>query len=120
MDTRIAHDRRRARAQAMTGFVLNALEPWVDRLQCLEDRAASIEKDDSYQRSPEDHRRSIRRALFDLFSAVGVEVITDADRALAGLDPRNHLGLTEFEMQTMENRLREAMLRPAPPMIFPS
>jgi hypothetical protein len=72
----------------------------------------------------EDQRRRVIQIISEeLFYAAwkaGVYILTDADRASAGLPPRGALGWTDAELQTLENRRLEAMLNPMPPMIFPS
>lgn len=88
-------DRRRLRAQALTAAVIQVIEPYLDT------------------------RRLLRRAsddVFNLFMTKGVEVITDQERAEAGLSPRNDLGLTPEELAAIEHRRLELMLRPMPPV----
>lgn len=109
-------DRRRLRAEVIAHNVLHALEPWIERLDQLEQWHESeqpLAEGEERRRPPRPHRE-IYRALFDLLYAIGVEVITDADRAAAGLDHRNQKGMTDQELRIMENRLLEAMLRPMP------
>lgn len=107
-------DRRRMRANIVAHHVLHALEPFIDRLDRLEQFARRGQEDAAGRTGRMDTRRQIYRSLFDLLYATGVEVISDADRAAAGLEPRNERGLTERELQIMEARLIEAMLAPAP------
>lgn len=52
------------------------------------------------------------RALFDALYESGAEVITDADRATAGLSPRGPYGLTVEQLRILDARYTEAMLRP--------
>jgi hypothetical protein len=62
-----------------------------------------------------------RRASGDLFEAIyesGCDIITDADRRAAGLPDRGPYGMTKDEMQILEAKRTEAMLRPTPPMIL--
>ena len=119
MERSMMPDYRRLRAQVVAHNVLHALEPWIERLERLEEWQERERKDGDKRGRPRT-RRDIHEALFSLFFAIGVEVITDADRAAAGLDPRNERGLTEYEMRAMEERRMEAMLRPVPPVIIPS
>lgn len=105
-------DRRRMRAEIVAHHVLIALEPWIERLDRLE---AWNEQERKAEGSPAGRpktRRDIYRSLFDLLYVTGAEVITDADRAMAGLEPRNERGLTETELRIMEDRMTEAMLKP--------
>jgi hypothetical protein len=61
-----------------------------------------------------DHRppRDAVRDLYETFCEAGVEIITDADRAAAGLEPRGPYGLTMTELCILELRRREALLQP--------
>lgn len=104
-----APDRRRQRAMAMTSFTLNALAPWIERLDRLEEWA---KKETKGEYDPSDARRGIVRALDTLFFATGVEIITDADRIHAGLPPRNEKGLTDDELRVIEEVRLEIMRRP--------
>jgi hypothetical protein len=52
--------------------------------------------------------RDLTEALYE----AGAEVITDADRRIAGLLPRDSHGLTVEELQILEFRRTEAMLKP--------
>lgn len=91
-------NRRQMRAQVVSHHVMHALEPFIDILQ---------------RRDPKgQYRREIYGVLFNLFFATGVEVITDADRAAAGLSPRNEYGLTAEEFHLMEEKLEAAMRAP--------
>ena len=58
------------------------------------------------------HWRALSGALFALFHDQGFEIITDHDRAALGLPPRNHDGWTAAELQILEARRLEAMLKP--------
>ena len=60
----------------------------------------------------------VAREVMDLFMALGVEVITEADRIQAGLEPRDHNGMTLQEIQIMDTRLIKAMLEPMQPMFM--
>ena len=68
---------------------------------------------------PRSSYREISNVLFDLFYATGVEVITDSDRAAAGLEHRHHYGMTDEELRIFEHRYIHAMLNPTPPGIVP-
>jgi len=63
--------------------------------------------------------REIARELGDHAYKNGVYILTDADRAEAGLPPRGLTGWTKAELWALENRRLEVMLNPTPPMIFP-
>lgn len=102
-------DRRRLRAEIVAHHVLIALEPWIERLDRLE-LWNGVAGGDSAGRPK--IRRDIYRVLFDLLYITGAEVITDADRVAAGLEPRNEHGLTDSELRILENRMTEAMLKP--------
>lgn len=120
MQASMMPDRRRLRAQVVSHYALHALEPWIERLEQLEEwvereRMAAGEPEVRRPRS----RRDIAEALFDLFFAIGAEVITDADRAEAGLDPRNERGLTMHELHAMEDRLMAAMRTPVHVIVDP-
>lgn len=91
---------REQRADALAHHVLEIVKPF------LHDNRAYTKRDAS-------------RALCEAFYNSGVEVITDADRALAGLRPRNHMGLTREELQALEMHRLNAMLRPMLPVHFP-
>jgi hypothetical protein len=114
-------DRRRMRADVVAHQVLHALEPWIERLDQLErwhESERELKEGEERRRPPRPHRE-ILRALIDVLYATGVEVITDADRAAAGLDHRHDKGMTDYELQIYEARRIEAMLRPMPPYIVP-
>ena len=61
--------------------------------------------------------REASRELFAMFYEAGADIITDADRAAAGLLPRDKHGLTREELQILEAKRIQAMLAPLPPMI---
>lgn len=63
------------------------------------------------------HKHASRELMEALYES-GAEVITDIDRATAGLPPRGPYGLTAEELRIRGARLTEAMLRPMPPMIL--
>jgi hypothetical protein len=83
---------RRRRAETLTAHVLDLL-----RRQISRERHAA---EDAY------------RILMDAFYTAGVEIVSDADRAAAGLRPRDESGLTIEELTILEHRRIEAMLRP--------
>lgn len=62
--------------------------------------------------------RNVARELGDFFHSQGVDVITEADRIRAGLQPRDHNGLTMEELVIIEGRLLATMLAPNP-VVFP-
>lgn len=55
--------------------------------------------------------RDANRDLMEIFYEAGAELITDADRAAAGLLRRGPYGLTAQELAIIENKRIEAMLR---------
>ncbi len=118
MYERYSRDLRMERAQIMASTLMNALNPWIerlDRLQTWAEQSQAIDEKRAEVRPP-DPRREIHRALMEILCAVDVEVITDADRIRAGLEPRNERGLTDTELHVIETRLTEAMLRPMTPL----
>lgn len=78
------------RARALVAAVMQKIDPFLD-----------IEQD--YVRS------EVYNALIELFHSKGVDVITDADRADAGLPPRGADGWTGEELVALE-RYRFALL----------
>lgn len=64
------------------------------------------------------HHREASRTLFETLYEAGAEIITDADRAVAGLPRRGPYGLTAEEVHILEAQRTQAMLRPLPPMIL--
>jgi hypothetical protein len=64
--------------------------------------------------------REASRDLFEVLYESGAEVITDADRATAGLSPRGPYGLTEEQLRILDARYTEAMLRPMPSLLVPA
>lgn len=93
-------DKRRMRAQALTAHVMHAIGKYLCR------------------HGQEDSAREANRVLFEMFHEAGADIVTDLDRANAGLAPRDHNGLTREELQIMESRRIEAMLRPMPSIIL--
>lgn len=94
----LAIDRRRMRADALTAHVMHAISGYLCR------------------HGDEDGAREASRALFNMFYEAGADIVTDLDRAIAGLAPRDHNGLTREELQIMEAKRTEAMLRPMSPI----
>jgi|SRR6185369_2659214 len=93
---------RRHRAQALTAHVMQIINRYI----CDHD--------------PEhDFHSRASRDLYEAFCNAGVEVITDHERAMAGLAPRDEQGLTLQELQAIEYKRLEAMLRPIGGFIFP-
>jgi|ERR1700686_3047773 hypothetical protein len=104
-------DRRRLRAETVAHQILFALEVFIDRFERLERYAEDENKD--YRGNP-NVRRDLYREIFAALYASGVEVITDADRAAAGLEWRNEKGMTETELRAMEDRLMAALYSTKP------
>ena len=93
-----APELRRNKANALTGHVMNVIGKYL----C----------DHGDARGHQD----ASRALMQMFYESGADIITDADRAAAGLPDRGPSGLTREELQIMEARRMEAMLAQVPPM----
>ena len=62
-------------------------------------------------------RRDVAREIVETLYESGADIITDADRAAAGLQRRGPCGLTIEEIRIIEARRMEAMLRPMPPFV---
>lgn len=93
-------DKRRMRADSLTAHIMRAIGEHL----CRHGEA--------------DGAREASRALFEMFYEAGVDIVTDLDRANAGLAPRDHSGMTRDELRIMEYKYIETMLRPMPPMIL--
>lgn len=91
---------REHRADALTAHVLHIIGPFLD------------------EGRERDSRPDAARALFQSFYNSGVEIISDADRALAGLSPRGPSGMTKEELAALEARHMEALLRPTSSTFF--
>lgn len=89
---------RRIRAQQLTAHIMNVVAKYL----CDHGEAHGA--------------RDASRKLFEAIYESGAEIITDADRATAGLAPRGPYGMTAEELRIRELRLTEAMLRPVPPL----
>lgn len=87
-------DMRLNRARQMTAHVMHAIGKYITN-----------EEDNFHARASRD--------LLDLFYDNGVDIITDQMRADAGLPLRGEKGWTNEELQIMEARRIEAMLKPA-------
>ncbi len=61
--------------------------------------------------------KEIARELEDLFYTSGVEIITEADRIAAGLQPRDHNGLTIDELRAIDAVYLNNLLKPLPPIM---
>lgn len=105
-------DLRTRRAQIVTASVLNALHPWIERLDDLERHLESERKQQGGPSGRPKVQKEVARALQDLFFAIGIEIVTDADRIAAGLPQRNDRGLTDHEMAILESRRIKVMLQP--------
>lgn len=90
---------RQVKAQQLTAHVLNVISPFL----C--------------HHGDSDAYRDTSRALMQLFYESGADIITDADRRVAGLAERGPSGLTAQELSILENRRIEAMLQPMLPVI---
>ncbi len=88
-------DMRRLRADALTAHIMRIISPYIT----------------DYENN---FHAKAQQELYKAFHDAGVEIITDMDRAAAGLMPRNYQGYTREELQILEMRRREAMMRPMP------
>jgi hypothetical protein len=86
-------DLRMMRAQYLVAAVIQKISPFLDERQ---DRA----------------RRDAHEALIELFHNEGVDVITDASRADAGLPPRGPDGYTVDELLAIEKRRLDYLSAP--------
>lgn len=88
-------DARHLRARSLSAQILRVLGPYIaDR-----------------------NWRDVQEALELLLSREGVEVLTDEDRANAGLPPRGPTGWTTDELLAYEKRKLEVMLQPLPTVV---
>ena len=62
--------------------------------------------------------RAITREIEDFFYASGIDFITEADRATAGLPPRDHNGLTIDELRAIDARYLQDLLKPLAPIVL--
>jgi len=85
---------RRARTQRLVAYIMHH----VGRHLC----------DHGENHGPRDASRDLFEALYE----AGAEVVTDADRAAAGLPPRDQYGLTREELVLLEQRRLDAMRAP--------
>lgn len=93
-------NRRHLRTQQLLGLVMHHIQPYLD------------------QNSERKAYRDVARVLEELFHASGVQIITEADRAAAGLPPRDHNGMTLEEITIIEAKLLRAMMEPMAPKIL--
>lgn len=63
--------------------------------------------------------RYASETLFEALYESGADIITDADRATAGLPPRGPYGITSEELRILEAKRMQAMLAPLPSFIMP-
>lgn len=85
-------NRRHLRTQQLLGHVLHHIGPYLAK----------------------DQVRNIANVLSDLFHTTGAYIVTDADRAAAGLPIRDHNGLTLDELVIIERQLIATMLEKLP------
>jgi hypothetical protein len=86
-------DLRRRRAEALVAMTMQAIDPFLNR-------QIDTARSDAFY------------ALLDLFTTRGVEVLTDADRADAGLPCRGEDGWTPNELEALEKVRLATLLRP--------
>lgn len=89
-------DLRQQRAQSMTHAIRQEIEPFLER-------------------GTDQH--SLMEKLFVLCMQRGVEVLTDADRALLGLSARTTDGWTAEEIFALEQQRLKAMYEPMPTLM---
>lgn len=87
------HNMRRQRANAIVHLVLGIVREQRDR-------------------HGDDWERYAARELFEQITTEGMEIVTDACRAAAGLSPRGPLGWTAEELAVLEATRLDALLRP--------
>lgn len=56
--------------------------------------------------------RMINREIEEFFYSQGIDFITEADRVAAGLQPRDHNGLTIDELRAIDARYLQDLLKP--------
>jgi hypothetical protein len=84
---------RMMRARSLVGAVMSKIDPFLDHDQ--------------------DHvRKGVYEALLELFHSEGVDVITDAQRADAGLPPRGPDGWTMEEIVAIEHHRLNVLTAP--------
>lgn len=91
---------RQRHAQMLTAHIMHAIGDYLCR------------------HGDEDGLREASAKLFEMIYESGAYIVTDADRAAAGLPMRGPYGLTQQELQIMEAKRIEAMLAPVPPMVL--
>jgi hypothetical protein len=94
-----AIDLRRKRAQQLTAYIMHAIGKYI-----TDDRS--------------DYRRKAHEDLYELLYSQGVEVLTDADRLLAGLPVRGNLGWTPDELRALEDERLKRLTTPMPPVVL--
>ncbi len=87
------HDRRMLRAQVLTAQVMRLADPYL----CTHEGG---------------NHRCFYDELMKLFWNGGFDILTDADRAEAGLPIRGRNGWTVDELRELERYRLEAMMRP--------
>lgn len=87
-------DIRTARAQTLTAMVFRVIEPYI----CHHEG----------RRGP----RDAHDELFKLFWNGGFEIITDMDRAMFGMPPRDGMGWTAEELRILEDYRLSEMMKP--------
>lgn len=93
----LVYNKRYVRSQQLLAQVLHIVEPYL--------------RESSKEGSPV---RDVARELGELFHCSGVQIITEGDRAAAGLPPRDHYGMTLDEIRIIEHKLLLASMAPAP------
>lgn len=106
-------NRRAMRAAAVTARLMEALNPLL--------REAEIRaNNESFPTvaMPRLHlQRHVHRVLYETLAKMGADILTDEDRAAAGLEIRDEGGWTPMELHIMEMHYLDAMTRPFPRIV---
>lgn len=65
-----------------------------------------------------DKHRDVMEALIELFCHTGIQVLTDTERAEAGLPPRGPEGWTAQELAVLEAHRLHVLIGPLQPVVF--
>lgn len=95
-------------------------EDWMMDMRLTRTRqitALIMEVMNKYIRDDHDSRCKAYEELSDLLHKNGAEIVSDADRHQAGLAARSPQGWTAAELQILEAKRMELMLKPMAPII---
>jgi len=90
------YDLRARRAAALTAAIMQEIGPYLG-----------------------DNKRDAAKAIDNLLWRLGIDPLSDAERARIGLRPRDNKGWTDEEIALYEIKIKQAMLVPPAPMIWP-